>query len=171
MTGLDELDALRGREMFQHFDDATFARFKEAVSLVEHADGEIIHSVGVPLADGGQALMIVLSGTVRISTEVDTKTQVPVARMMKAGELAGLVSFARGGAPTADSRAVGDVRLAVLTRKKYDELKQSDAVLAAAVGLTIAKQLARDLRACNRRLANALYKGINRDDLPSFVRR
>jgi len=43
--------------------------------------------------------------------------------------------------------------------------------LAAAIEFMIAHQLARDLRMCNRRLANALQDGIDPDSLPSYLTR
>ena len=89
---------------------------------------------------------------------------------MKAGELIGLVSFINGGRHSATCVAKGALRVAVVTREDFQPLRESKPSLAVLIQYTIAKQLARDLRICNQRLMNALQKGINRDDLPKFVR-
>lgn len=157
--------------MFQHFSDEQFVLLDQVLATREYSDGEVIHSANEPVTQQNQAVMIILEGEIMLSTEAPDKGQVAVARSMKAGELMSLISFVNGGVHTATSQSRGHVKVALLKRGLYDNLTHSDPPFAAAIQYMIAKQLSRDLRMCDRRLANALHKGIKWDDLAGFVRR
>lgn len=169
--GSDPSPNLRNRELFQVFDASEIEEIEQLLAITEPPDGTTIIQAGKTATDLERAIHIVITGEVSVSTTPTAANQVPVARILKPGEIFGLVAFVTDGRHTASCTAKGPVRIASLPRRSLDALANGREALAAKIFQVICGQLARDLRACDRRLANALHKRLEWGDLPSFVSR
>jgi len=167
----EPLPNLRDRELFQVFEASEIEQIEQLLSMTDHSDGATIIQSGQAPTDLERALHTVIQGEVSVTTSPTAANQVPVARILKPGEIFGLVSFVTDGKHTATCAAKGPVRIASLPRRSLDALANGREALAVKIFQVICGQLARDLRACDRRLANALHKGLEWGELPSFVSR
>jgi len=149
---------LRGVAFFQGLDKAQLEALTGALVFEEHPDGHVFAKAGRAGKREKDALHIVLEGRVAVSTKPKSANQVPVARLMQPGELFGLITFLKGGQRTATTAASGKVRVASLTRERYEQVVRPNPALHSALLFAIASQLARDVRACNERLVKAIRK-------------
>lgn len=148
--------SLRSLAFFKGMDDARLQGLAAALEFEEHADGHVFARAGRAGKREKDTLYIVLDGRVSVSTKPKSASQVPVERLMQPGEMFGLITFLKGGPRTATTRAAGPVRVASLTRERYEQAVRPDPALHSAFLFAIATQLARDVRACNERLVKAI---------------
>ncbi len=102
------------------------------------------------------SVLFILEGEISVTSDPLDADQEPIVRTMECGEMFGLVSFLASEKYTATCRAETIVRAATLSHADFDRLCEADVPLAAAFMLSIARQLAKDVRACNSRLATAI---------------
>ena len=152
------LRALRASPLFREFNDAQLLAMADALDCRRYAEGHVFSKTGHRTRRPQDALFIILDGEVAVSTAVQTAHQVPVERRLKPGEMFGLITFLKGGSRTANTQAASPVHIASLTHDHYEQLIRADPALNSAFLLAVASQLARDVRACNQRLAAAINK-------------
>ena len=147
---------LREVEALQSLEEEQFRSLERALTVQSFDDGHEFDRGGRKTDCQRSALHIILGGQVAVTARARAANQVPVERMMKAGEIVGLISFFKDGPRTATMRAVGPVCVASLTREQYDQILKVDPALHSAFLFAMARQLARDVRQCNDRLVSAL---------------
>lgn len=103
--------------------------------------GEIVFDEG----EEGQALYVVLSGTVMICRKSDAGV-VPVAEI-PTGSLFGELALLWGAPRSAQARAVDDCVLAALSRADFDTLTENHAVIATKIAMQLARDLGQKLSA------------------------
>jgi CRP-like cAMP-binding protein len=149
---LRELPALAGMA------DALLEGLSRAMVFENRKDGYEFSRAGRAGKRAKDALHLLVEGQVHVSTTPQSTQQVPVERLLHRGEMFGLITFLKGGAHTASTRAVGPVKVATLDRNRYEQAIQTDPALNSALLFAIASQLARDVRACNERLLHAIAR-------------
>ena len=153
---------LRTSPLFKALDDAQVQALAKVLTFERHAAGHLFARVGRQSKRGKDTLYIILEGEVSVTTRPKEQNQVPVERRMKPGEMFGLIAFLEGGARTATIRAAEPVQVASLTHEHYEQAVRTDPVLDSSFLFCIAGQLARDVRACNQRLWEAIQRPATR---------
>ena len=162
---------LSDRELFHEFEPSEIGQLGQLMKITDHPDETVILEADQKPGETERALHILLQGEISVTTKPTAANNVPVARVMKPGEIFGLITFVSGDRHTATCTAKGETRIASLPRRSLDALANGREALAVKVHRVICNQLARDLRLCDRRLTNALHKGLKWEDLPTFVSR
>ena len=156
---LSDTRALESLDFFKLLSPQQVEKLRRAMPVKEHRKGQVFWKVGTHVNDDRCAVIFILEGQVSVSSDSAQVSQVPVARVLHPGEIFGLVTFLDAKVHSATCRAATPVRAAVMTRSEFDKLSQSDIALASAFMYAIARQLARDVRACNNRLVTAITSG------------
>ena len=154
-----ETRTLESLDFFKLLSPQQVEKLRVAMPVKEHRKGHVFWKAGSRIGDDRCAVIFILEGQVSVATETAQVSQVPVARVLQPGEIFGLVTFLNAKVHSATCRAATPVRAAVMTRSEFDKLSQSDIALASAFMYAIARQLARDVRACNNRLVTAITSG------------
>jgi CRP-like cAMP-binding protein len=132
------------------------SRLEKLLPVKEYRKGHVFWKAGSKLREDSPAVFIIMEGQVSVASEVSDITQVPVARTLNAGEMFGLVTFLQSEVHTATCRAATKVMAASITRAEFESLRSKDLPLGTALMFAMARQLARDVRACNQRLVDAI---------------
>lgn len=103
--------------------------------------GEIVFDEG----EEGQALYVVLSGTVLICRKSDAGV-VPVAEI-PTGSLFGELALLWGAPRSAQARAADDCVLAALSRSDFETLIENHAAIATKIAMQLARDLGQKLSA------------------------
>lgn len=106
----------------------------------QYLKGEIVFDEG----EEGQALYVVLSGTVLICRQGSPDTE-RIAEI-QAGNLFGELALLDGVPRVAQARAATDCMLASLSRSDFNGLVETHAVIASKVLLQLARELAQRIR-------------------------
>ena len=149
-------NALASLGLFKSLSPGEVQKLEHLMSVEDYRKGHCFWKAGVKIRNDRRALFVILDGQVEVSTESGDLTHVPVARVLNAGAIFGLISFFPVETHSATCRAASPVRAASLARTDYNKLCESDVPLAASIIFAMAQQLARDVRACNSRLAAAI---------------
>jgi len=153
---MNELQMLRALPLFKGLDDCQFLALSKVLTFERLPAGHVFARTGRACKRAQDTLCILLEGEVGVTTKPQTKGQVAVKRQMGAGEMFGLITFLKGGPRTATTRAASPVHVASLTHEQYEQVVRPDPVMNSAFLFAVAGQLARDVRACNQRLAKAI---------------
>ena len=143
-------------ELFQSLSAAELDKLERLLEVKDYRTGHFFWKEGSQIRNERRALFIILDGQVSVTTEREDLTYVPVAHVLNAGEIFGLISFFQVEVHTATCRAASPVRAASLSRTEYDKLCQTDVALAASVMFAMSRQLAKDVRQRNTQLAAAI---------------
>ena len=162
---------LEQREMFHHFSDELLDEFSNYLNVVDYPDGTLLTEINSHFFDGKTAFLILLEGEVDVQSPQQDSTQVPIVRVMHPGEAIGLVSLREEVPHTATCVTRDASRVGHIYKEDLERIEKENPTLAAAIEFMIAHQLCRDLRMCNRRLANALAGGLAQQELPKFISR
>jgi CRP-like cAMP-binding protein len=149
-------NALAGLDLFKTLSAAETQKLEGLMPVKDYRRGHCFWKAGIQIRHDRRALLVILDGEVSISTESEGLTHVPVARVLHAGEIFGLISFFEAEVHSATCRAATPVRAASLARTAYDKLCESDVALAASIMFAMSRQLAKDVRQCNSRLVTAI---------------
>lgn len=149
-------NAMELREFFRILTPAQAEKLSEFMSSKTFKPGHVFCRAGTPVQRKKAFVLFILEGKILVTSEDNDISQVPILRTMETGEMFGLVSFLATEIHTATCKAETEVRAAVLARADFDKLREEYQVVATAFMMMIARQLARDVRACNGRLAAAI---------------
>ena len=116
--------------------DQVFARTRER----RYESGEVLIHQGVQ----GDALLVLVDGTVRVVLHDDTGRELMLARS-KRGAVVGEMSLITQGPATADVVAETPVRALVLTASDFNELASRNPELTIVLTNLVADRLGRDL--------------------------
>jgi CRP-like cAMP-binding protein len=151
--------ALESLDFFKLLSPTQVQKLRLAMPVKEHRKGQVFWKAGTPIKKERCAVYFILEGQVSVAAAAAQVSQVPVARILHPGDIFGLVTFFDTKFHSATCRAETVVRAAAMTRSEFDSICQSDIALASAFMYAMARQLARDVRACNNRLVNAITSG------------
>ncbi|MEW6305688.1 MAG: cyclic nucleotide-binding domain-containing protein [Verrucomicrobiota bacterium] len=147
---------LRDLPVFKGLKDTHLKALEETLDFSTYPDGRFMVKAGKESTRDKDEFFVILGGKVIVSTHTTSPNQVPVERTLNVGDIFGLVTFLNGGARTANCRADGFVSAVSLKRKRYEELLKSNPTLASELLFVLAAQLARDVRACNTGILQAI---------------
>lgn len=153
---LNDTRALESLDFFKLLSPLQVEKLRNAMPVKEYRKGHVFWKAADRVTKDRCAVFFILEGQVSVSAEASQVSQVPLARSLHPGEIFGLVTFLDSEIHSATCRATTAVRAAGMTRAGFQSLTQSDVALASAFMFAMARQLARDVRACNNRLITAI---------------
>lgn len=157
----DILPTLRKLPLFRALNDRQLSALAGALEARHYPAGHVFSKTGQPGQPTRDTLFIILEGEISVRTGARAENQVPVERRLQPGDMFGLISFLTGGPRSATTEAAGPVHLASLGHTRYEQVIRADPALNSAFLFTVAGQLARDVRACNRRLTAAINRAAS----------
>ncbi len=156
---MSDTRALESLDFFKLLSPEQVEKLRLAMPVKELRKGHVFWKAGAPVNKDRSAVYFILEGQISVAADAAQISQVPLARSLHPGEIFGLVTFLDTKVHSATCRAITPVRAAAMTRGEFDKLCQSDIALASAFMYAMARQLARDVRACNNRLVTAITSG------------
>jgi len=138
---LGEIELFRGRKA------ETLAAFEACMDKRTYKAGEKIFARG----DGGDELLLIRRGSVRIMLPLDEKQGHHLATFGR-GDFIGEMSFLDGAARSADAIAFADTDLYALSRKRFDVLASEHKRLAINLFEGLARMLSMRMRITNAEL-------------------
>jgi len=134
-------------ELFREFDDEALATLASIVQEVHLDAGQALFSQG----DGGDQMFLVRRGTIHILLPLPGGKRHHLATLGR-GDYFGEMVFLDRGRRSADAEALADTDLYALSRRRFDEVAPSDAVVAAKVFARLALLVSQRLRAADAEL-------------------
>jgi SulP family sulfate permease len=134
-------------ELFRSRKTETLADFEACMDKRSYKAGEKIFARG----DGGDELLLIRRGSVRIVLPLDDKQGHHLATFGR-GDFIGEMSFLDGAARSADAIAFTDTDLYALSRKRFDALANEHKRLAVNLFEGLARMLALRMRVTNAEL-------------------
>ncbi len=164
--------ALGGMPLFRDLDAADLATLAATVRTRRYARGEVIFHRGDP----GDALHIVLTGRVKISSPSDTGVEA-ILTTLRPGEWFGALALLDGAPRSASATAVGATETLILPRDRFRQLVDDEPSIRDHVLTALAEEMRRLTRHVEElhfldiagRIAARLVRlaeeqGIDRDD-------
>jgi CRP/FNR family cyclic AMP-dependent transcriptional regulator len=118
-----------------------------AMTVRVYRDGHVFIREGEP----GDSLFLIIEGEVVATRKAKDGSATLLARMAS-GDLFGLLALIDEGPRSASCTALGEVVVASLPRRRFEQLYKSQAPAAYTFQYMIARQLVRDVRATNEAL-------------------
>jgi CRP-like cAMP-binding protein len=134
------------------------AALASAMRVSEHDQGHVFIEEGAP----GDELFLLLEGEVMV-TRTRAGTSIAL-KLLRAGELFGLIALLDDEPRSATCRAAGPVRVAVLQRRDFESLFFSNEPVAAALHDALVAQLTLDFRNVNRQICEVLTRSNKPED-------
>lgn len=156
--------------LLHKLNDEELAGVAKACVISDDPDGTVYIRAGAKPHPDKDTLYMILEGAVLVESSPKKGNEGRIHRKLYRGEIFGLITFVTGGTRTATCTALGPVRIASLTRARFQKLCEDHVGVANALQLAIASQLARDVRACNDSLVKAIRDGLIEDDTGIFVK-
>ncbi len=131
-------------ELFREFDADALAALASIAREVDLADGEELFDQGA----GGDELCLIRSGCLEIVLPLEGGKRHHLASLRR-GDYLGELAFLDRGKRSADVEAKGDTSLYVISRKEFDKVAHSDAIIGIKVFARLALEVSRRLRSAN----------------------
>lgn len=144
---------MRGLPAFKDLTDRDVETLAMAMRVDSYPDGHVF----VYQDKIGKDVYLIIEGEVLASRYGGSGRRIDL-KMLKSGELFGLLSLSDSKPAAATCSAVGPVKAASLPFAAYRLLLQSSAPIAHHFQFAVAEQLARDLRDRNRALREQLRR-------------
>lgn len=143
---------LKNLPAFEEFSAAHLDILSSQLKVEQHDDGHVLIRQGTQ----GQALYLLLQGSVRI-TRRDPKDEVEhEVRELSDGEMFGMLSLIDNLPASATCTARGSVTTAALTRDAFQQLFHDASPIGHHLQYMVAVQMARDIQDENKRFRAAL---------------
>jgi len=133
---------LKANPAFKHFSDSDLDALSKAMHVEEYPDGHAFIYQG----EQGKEMFMLVEGAVAVSRYDDLTGISEDLKVMRPGELFGLLSLVDNLPAAATCAARGPVKVASMPRAAYNLLFQFAAPIAYHFQYLVAEQLARDLR-------------------------
>lgn len=130
--------ALAGVPLFRDLDAAALERLAGSVRVRRYRRGEVIFHQGDP----GDALHVILSGRVKISSPSDSGVEAILATL-RPGEFFGALALLDGAPRSASATAIEATETILLPRERFRELVDGSAVARDHVFAELARELRR----------------------------
>jgi CRP-like cAMP-binding protein len=123
-----------------------------AMPVSEHPQGHVFIQEGTR----GDTLYFLLDGEVMVTRERAGVSR--ALKLLRPGELFGLIALVDNEPRSATCRAAGPVRVASLSAETFSQLFFAHTPIGAAFQLAAAAQLADDFRSLNRQISEAIER-------------
>lgn len=143
---------LKNLPAFEEFSPAHLEAFAGQLQVGEFEDGHVFIRQG----EQGQALYMLLQGSVRITRHAPEGEAEHEVRELNDGELFGILSLVSEMPAQATCIAKGRVKAAYLTREAFLQLFHQASPIGHHLQYMVAVQMARDIQEQNRRYRAAL---------------
>jgi CRP-like cAMP-binding protein len=143
---------LKRHSNFKHLTEPDLDALAHALSIEDRPAGSLLVQEGKI----GKELYILVEGAVRIARYNPLTGESEELKMIKPGEMFGLLSLADNLPAVASCVADGAVKVGILPRTGYQLLSKSAAPIALGFQLAMAEQLASDIRSRNDTLRGLL---------------
>lgn len=143
---------LKRQSYFTHLTEPDLDALAHAIYVADRPDGYLFVQEGKQ----GKEMYILVEGEVRIMRYNPMTSESEELKLLKPGEIFGVLSLEDHLPAVASCVGHGQVKVGVLPRAAYDLLSQSFAPIALGFQLAVAKQLASDIRHRNNTLRGLL---------------
>jgi len=143
---------LKCQSNFKHLTEPDLDALAHAFCIEDHPAGYLLVQEGKP----GKNLYILVEGEVKVMRYNPLTGESEELKMIKPGEMFGLLSLTDHQPAVASCVAHGPVKVGVLPRTGYTFLSKSAAPIALGFQLAVAEQLASDIRHRNQTLRGLL---------------
>lgn len=143
---------LKNLPAFEEFKASHIEALAGRLQVGEYEDGHVFIRQG----EQGQALYMLLQGSVRITRHEAEEEAEHEVRDLSSGELFGILSLVGDMPASATCVAKGHVEAAFLTRDAFQQLFQEASPIGHHLQYMVAVQMARDIQEQNRRYRAAL---------------
>ncbi len=134
-------------DAFRELDGRQLAEVRERLVTGRYRGGQPIFHEGDP----GLAMYFILEGSVQICRRTQQGTRQLIERI-RSGQVFGEMAIVDGGPRSATALAVGETKLAVLGRKDFEALMETQPRVAALLLRRISRMLSLRLRRTNAML-------------------
>lgn len=142
---------LKNLPAFEDFHATHLAVLASHLSVEQYSDGHVFIRQG----EEGQALYLLLQGSVRITRHDDKDAPEYELRELADGEMFGILSLVEDLPTQASCTAKGAVKTASLSRAAFKQLFTEASPIGHHLQYMIAVQMARDLQEANKRMRAA----------------
>jgi len=136
---------IKNSSAFGSFADDDLHALASAMEVREFPPGHALITQDMP----GTALFMLIDGKVQVS-KVNHNGEHLNLKVLQSGEMFGLLSLLDNMSAAATCTAVGPVKVACITRDKYQSLDMECRSVGFTLRFVLASQLARDLQSFNR---------------------
>lgn len=143
---------LKNLPAFEEFAPSNIEALARHLQVGDYDDGHVFIRQG----EQGQALYLVLQGSVRVGRQAAPGEAEYEVRDLNDGELFGILSLVADMPAQATCTAKGPVKAACLTRESFQQLFSEASPIGHHLQYMIAVQMARDIQEQNRRYRAAL---------------
>jgi CRP-like cAMP-binding protein len=143
---------LKRQSNFKHLTETDLDALARALSIEDRPAGDLLVQEGKI----GKDLYVLVEGEVRVTRYNPLTGESEELKMIKPGEMFGLLSLADNLPAVASCVAHGAVKVGILPRTGYHLLSRSAAPIALGFQLAMAEQLASDIRSRNNTLRGLL---------------
>jgi CRP/FNR family cyclic AMP-dependent transcriptional regulator len=135
---------IEGIDTFRDLDGKELERVRKLLVSGKYRAGEVLFHEGDP----GNAMYFVLSGSVQVYRRTDSGRRQLLARI-RAGHVLGEMALVDGGPRSATAKALGETRVAKLSRSDFQSLLRYESHIAALILGRIARMVSLRLRQTN----------------------
>lgn len=146
---------------FTELNDAQVGTLVNCFDIGDYADGHAFIEEGA----AGESAYIIVDGEVSVTRIKGAEARVKEINRMGSKEIFGIISLIDNKERTATCRALGNVKVASLSRASFDTLRDQSPDIARHLQRIISRQISRDHKFFSNEIRDVIFSGKASDAL------